>query len=383
MVKHLKLRLVFQQKMEVGILRSFASILTLLALIGCTDNTVDLAEPIRGLRTFEVVQQTQFVERRYPSVIQPHNETRLAFEVSGQLEAFNLVEGQTVSLDDVLLKLDPSTFELHVQEMRANVAQLTASHRNALSNFERQSELLEGNMIARSVFDDAEAAMDTAQARLNQTNKALEIANDSLTKTELRAPFTGIVTDVGVDSFATISPGQHMLTLYSDTALQTGFTVPSSVINFLSLGQTVRILVSDLPNAEFLGRITELGVRASDVSAFPIVAVLDEAPQRIKSGMSADVLIDVALPESGEGFLIPITCFAFKMTKRLNPDRTDIPIFVYDPISATVQERRVDVIGIRENMVIIDAGLKAGELVASAGVSYLRHGQSVFLLSAN
>ncbi|WP_339673786.1 efflux RND transporter periplasmic adaptor subunit [Dasania marina] len=362
--------------------RTASIMFMLFAALACTEAPLEQTEAIRGLRTFQVKDQTQSMERRYPSVIQPHNETRLAFEVDGQLQDIKLVEGQAVGLGDVLLKLDPSTFELHVQEAEANVAQSTAAHRNASASFVRQSELWDKRVISRSVFDDAEAAVDTAFAQRQQANKKLDIAKDSLAKTELRAPFAGIITNVDVDSFATVSAGQRTLTLYAENALETSFTVPSSVINFLSVGQVVRVVVSDLTSAEYSGRITELGTRASEISAFPIVVVLDDAPERIKAGMSAEVFIDVALPDSGEGFMIPVTCFAFKKIKQLKADGTGVPVFVYDPSTATVHERKVDVIGIRENGVIVQAGLQAGDLVASAGVSYLRDGQHVQLLDS-
>jgi multidrug efflux pump subunit AcrA (membrane-fusion protein) len=66
--------------------------------------------------------------------------------------------------------------------------------------------------------------------------------------------------------------------------------------------------------------------------------------------------------------------------KQLNSDRTGVPVLVYDPDNGTVRARQVDVLGVRENMVIVRSGQNEGELVASAGVSYLRDGQTVQLL---
>lgn len=357
------------------------SYLTLaISLIACSDNTIELNEPVRGLRAFKVEIATQSVERRYPSVVQPHNETRLAFEVGGQLQAVNLDEGQTVRLNQVLLKLEPATFQLRVQEAEAALAQATATYRNANSNFKRQSELWDKRVIPRSSFDDAEAAVDTSRAQLAQSSKRLEIAQDSLAKTELTAPFDGTVAGVEVSSYATISAGQRTLTLFADNAYEAAFTVPSSVVGALKVGQAVRILISDIPGTAYSGHIAELGSRAEEVSAFPVVVVLDNAPAALKSGMSAEVMINIALAKGGEGYLVPITCFAFNTVKQLSPDRTNVPVFVYDPESKTVQERKINVLGVRENMVIVSSGLEAGELVASAGVSYLRDGQSVQLL---
>lgn len=356
----------------------FFAFVTIIA--ACSDNSSELTESTRGLRAFKVESSTQSVERRYPSVVRPHDETRLAFEVGGQLQEVVLDEGQTVQLGEVLLKLDPSTFQLHVQASQAGLAQTTAAYQNASANFERQSVLWDKRVIPRSGFDDAKAAVDTARAQREQASKRLEIARDNLAKTELKAPFQGTIAKVEVSSYGTIPAGQRTLTLYADNAFETAFTVPSSVISALTVGQPVRILISDMPSETYSGHISELGARAAEVSAFPVVVVLDNVPANLKSGMSAEVMIDIALEPHGEGFLIPITCFSFNTVKRLNPDRTGVPVFVYDPDTGTVRERKVDVLSVRENMVIVHSGLQAGDLVASAGVSYLRDGQSVQLL---
>jgi RND family efflux transporter MFP subunit len=349
-------------------------------VVACGDSSSELTETTRGLRAFEVESTTQSVERRYPSVVQPHDETRLAFEVGGQLQAVDLDEGQVVRSGEVLLKLDSSSFLLHVQASEAGLAQATAAYRNASANFERQSALWDKRVIPRSGFDDAEAAVDTAGAQQEQAAKQLEIAQDNLAKTELKAPFQGTIAKVEVSSYAIILAGQRTLTLFADNAFETAFTVPSSVIGALTVGQPVKVVISDMPNEEYRGHIAELGSRAAEVSAFPVVVVLDNTPANLKSGMSAEVVIDIALEQHGEGFLIPITCFAFKTVKRLSLERTGVPVFVYDPDTGTVRERIVEVQGVRENMVIVRTGLQAGDLVASAGVSYLRDGQPVQLL---
>ena len=352
----------------------------LCGLIGCGEAPVDIEEPIRGLRTFTVADKADSIERRYPSVIQPHDETRLAFEVGGQLQSVDLEEGQSVKRNDVLLMLDPSTYQLRVQEAQASFAQAEAVHRNARSDFERKSELWKKRVIPKSTFDDAVTELDSAAAQLDGTRKRLEIAKDDLGKTKLRAPFSGVIARVEVDSFATVNPGQSTLTLYAEDAFETEFTVPSTVINSLALGQPVKIFVNDLANEEYRGRITELGSRAAEVSAFPAIAVLEGASTTVKAGMSADVVIDVALPQQSEGFLIPLSCFSFKAVDQLHPQQTSASVFVYNEQMSVVEKRTIEVSDVKENMVIVLAGLSAGDKVASAGVSYLRDGQRVKLL---
>lgn len=55
-------------------------------------------------------------------------------------------------------------------------------------------------------------------------------------------------------------------------------------------------------------------------------------------------------------------------------------VFVYDPETSTVSGRHVKTAGIRENMLIVYDGLQKGELIAAAGVTFLKEGQKVKLL---
>lgn len=352
-------------------------------LLGCSNESSEYVEPMRGLRAFEVSDAAQFVERRYPGVVQPHDETKLAFEVGGQLEEVDLKEGQFVRRDETLLRLNTTTFDLHVQEAKASLDQAQAQQRNAQADFKRQSELWNKKVIPRSAYDNAEAMLDTTSAQVDQASRRLEIAEDNLAKTALTAPFDGYIASVEVDAFATAAAGRSVLTLYADDAFETEISVPSEVINTVTVGQPVTIVVPELANAKFQGTIAEVGTRARNVAAFPAVVVFNDPGEMIKAGMSADVAVQLALSNGDEGFLIPITCFAFDSVEQLNPSLTEASVFVYDPDTSTVNERVIMVSEVRENAAIVRGGLEAGELVASAGVSYLRNGQSVRLLDAN
>ncbi len=352
----------------------------IVTLLGCSDTTEVRTEPVRGLRTFEVSETGHSVERRYPSVIQPHDETQLAFEVGGQMLEVELKEGEPVKKGQLLLRLDPSSFELRVQEANASVAQSQAALDNAVADYERQEELWEKRVIPRSHYDDAEAALNTTTAQHEQAAKRLDIVRDDLAKTRLEAPFDGFIASVSVDAFATVGAGEPVLTLYADNAFETAFSVPSTVINAISVGDAVSIVVPELPGVSGSGTITEVGSRARQVAAFPVVAVLDRAQPMIKAGMSAEVVMMIQLPGTDEGFLVPINCFELDATSELARGALDASVFVFEPASSTVRRRAVTVSDVRENAVIVTSGLSAGERIASAGVSYLRDGQEVRLL---
>ena len=102
----------------------------------------------------------------------------------------------------------------------------------------------------------------------------------------------------------------------------------------------------------------------------------------LKAGMAVEASIEFTVP-TGQGYLMPLTVLPLygniePDTNAQEPGKTNV--FVYDPDTETVVSRNVTVAGVRENRLIVVDGLKAGDRVASAGVSFLREGQKVKLL---
>jgi multidrug efflux pump subunit AcrA (membrane-fusion protein) len=79
----------------------------------------------------------------------------------------------------------------------------------------------------------------------------------------------------------------------------------------------------------------------------------------------------------GKGFLLPLTVLYPEGGKDLKNVAT---VFVYDEPSSAVKKRQITVGGVRDNNLVVTAGVAPGDLVASAGVSYLVDGQKVKLL---
>ena len=145
----------------------------------------------------------------------------------------------------------------------------------------------------------------------------------------------------------------------------------------LTIGQQVDITVADLPNLSLKGAINELGSKAEQVSAFPVVVRMENNASGLNAGMSVEVAIEEPLIGGGNGFLLPLSVLAPEGGKELQRVAT---VFIYDNANSTVKKREIMVGGIRGNDLVVTGGLEAGDLVASAGVSYLVDGQKVKLL---
>jgi RND family efflux transporter MFP subunit len=315
--------------------------------------------------------------RRFPSILQPADLSQLSFEIPGQLKAITLEAGQKVQLGDVLAEIDPRSLQTQVDQASAGVKQAEAQLANAEADFQRQEELIKTNSTARSVYDKSKATLLTARAQLDKARNQFELASHDLDRSKLLAPFSGTIAGVEVKSFAQVTTGQPIVTLYSDDRFEISFVVPSATFQSLKLGQSVEVKVADRPDLSLTGEIKELGSRAEQVSAFPVVVRLENNAAGLNAGMSVEVSLEEPLIGGSTGFLAPLSVLAPEGGKDLQGVAT---VFLYDKVSSTVKKHKITVGGIRENQLVVTEGLNVGDLVASAGVSYLVDGQKVNLL---
>lgn len=334
--------------------------------------------PVRGLRAFKVTATAQSRIRRFPTILQPADVSRLSFEISGQLKAVTLEAGQKVRLGDVLAEIDPRSIETKVEQATAGVNQAEALLGNAEADFKRKDELLRRGFGTQAAYDQSNASLLSARAQADQARRQLDLAGHNLDRAKMLAPFEGTVAGIEVKSFAQVSAGQPIVTLFSDDRFEMSFLAPSSTYQSLRLRQPVDVKIPDHPELALIGEIKELGSKADQVSAFPVVVSLQNTYRGLNAGLPVEVAIEEPLATGGTGYLLPLSVLLPEGGKDV---RGAAEIFLYDGSDSTVRKHGVRVGGIRENQLIVTEGVSPGDLVASAGVSYLSDGQKVKLLT--
>lgn len=355
----------------------------LLAACGDDINEVNNEPPVvRGLKTIVVKDQERSTERKYPSVLQPSSISTLSFEIAGNLFEVKLDVGQIVEKGDVLARIDSTTLVLQVESAEAALRQAQSAAKTSAEDYERKAALLKKGVVTKAAADQAKNAAESAKEKLVQAKKQLATAKKNLTKTELKAPFDGIINTVEVNSFANVTPGTPIATLYSAKAFEASFSVSYDVINLLTVGKKAIVRLADNPAIMLDAQVSELGARADTVSSFPAVVAVNSNNPDLKAGMAVEVSLEFTV-EKGKGFILPLSVLALE-GKIKKPEKHSDPgqafVYVFEKATGTVKRRAVKIAGIRENSLIIIDGLKLGEHVASAGVSFLRDGQSVKLL---
>lgn len=366
--------------------RSFIALSLVLALGACwpeedaaaTDDTA----PVRGLITTLVADVEEVTVRRYPGVLEPSEVNLLSFEVGGRLGRIGLDVGERVSAGQLLAELGPEQFETVIENRRAAVEEVAATLAQAEDDLQRSQALLDSGTITVVRRDEDATAAAQARAQLIQAEKNLSTAEQDLADSKLYSPFDGIVDALEVDSFATVSAGQTILSLYQQEEYRVSFSVSFDVISRLVVGTPATVRLADDPTVALQGVVSELGERAGQVSSFPVVVRLAEAVPIIKAGMAVEVALEFALP-AARGHLLPMSAVipGTDIPERAGPnDLIPLNVYVYDPATSTVQVRPVTMAGIRDNRFLIIDGLSPGEQVATKAVAFLRAGMEVSLL---
>jgi len=133
-----------------------------------------------------------------------------------------------------------------------------------------------------------------AQAVVTQAEAALEVARATLNQATLTAPFSGTVADVQVSPGQIVMPGQVVLTLADLSHLQVETTdLSERDVTGVQMGQEATVYVEPL-NVDVPGRVARISPLASTVGGdvvYTVVIALEEQPEGLRLGMSAEVEI--------------------------------------------------------------------------------------------
>jgi len=337
-------------------------------------------EVIRSIRWTKVAETSTKQIRMISGTTKPVDQTALSFAVGGTVEKVEVKLGEEVKKGQVLAELDRQPFVLGVRDAEAELSKAQAIVVERRANYERYVALYESNNASKAELDEARASFDSAKSQVEAAMAKLGLARRDLRKTQLRAPFNGTISVKEIEPFVEVPVGRAVFGL---DGVQSGFevsaAVPDSVLINLSLGDEADVVFPTLNNRRVSGVITELGSRSRTASTYPVTVQLQEQFPELRSGMSVEVAFEF-MPESETGEPI-VTGLAAPLAALVVGEEKAFSVFIYDEKGSTVKKTQVKTLALRENDVIVEPGtLKAGDIIATAGVQFLTDGQKVNLM---
>lgn len=347
-----------------------------LALTSCEETAApETVERIRAIKPYYVVEPAGGDVRRYSGTVAATNTSSLAFAVSGTVATVDVEIGARVSRGDVLATLDRTPFDLDMQAATAELEAKRAELVQARDDLARQRELFEKGWVAKAALEKAQALAETAAEALNLAQSRLGLVDRDLSKSTLRAPFDGVIVSRDLEPFTEISRGEPVLRLDSEGSMEVNISVSDAVVERIVAGAPVTIKASTVSGCGCEGRITEIGAQAGTANTVPVTAVVTRSAAGLIPGMGVEVGVALQQDEIARGYLVPIQSIA------PGDDAAQGYVFKFDPDSGVV--RRTPISGssvVDGNLVGVSEGVAAGDIVAAAGVSFLRDGQKVTLL---
>ena len=224
------------------------------------------------------------------AVIVPAHISELGFLISGIAREVPVKEGDSVKAGQSLLILDTPDLEFAVTEAQA--ALRSAQSYADLQKYGRIKNRRNGKIF----YDEIPVEYrQRADARVQQAQVALELAQINLAENTLTAPFDGTVASLQVIPGEFVQSDQAAVTIATLDDMQIETTdLSERDIASVKVGSPVNISVEAL-NDNFTGKVTNISPIANTVGGdvvFKVTIDLDEQPQGLLWGMSADVKIE-------------------------------------------------------------------------------------------
>jgi len=273
-------------------------------------------------------------------------------EVSGRITVIQFQEGQRVQKGDVLVRLDQAVNMAEVQQTRANLAL-------AKSKYERAIDLSSRNFISGQARDEAKNNFEVAQAAAN-------LAEARFAKTEIKAPFSGIIGLRVVSVGDYVREGADLVNLEAIDPIKVDFRVPETFIAQVKVGQELDLTLDALPGRTYRGRVIALNPLLDTAGrALVIRAQVRNQDTTLRPGMFARVSLITSTKQ--EALVVP--------EEALVPQGTEQ--FVYRVVDQRAERVKVETGQRRDGKVEILSGVEKDDVIVLAGQSRLRDGSQI------
>jgi membrane fusion protein (multidrug efflux system) len=331
----------------------------LIALAGCGASAQNggMARKAEGPAAVTVqtaTAQTGAVAARHAATttLEAEREARVVAEVGGIVLEILVEEGDRVRAGQVLARLDPDRARLEVQRAEATVARLENEYRRNQTLFERK-------LVSRELFERSRFDYETQRA-------ALELERLRLRKTDISAPFDGVVTERLVKEGQLLETHRAAFVVADFSRLKAVLHVPERLSPRLREGQPARLSFDALGGLSVDAEVARVSPRVDRGSGtVPVTILVDNRDGRLRPGLfsRAEVLVDSV-------------DFATLVPRRaLLPQEGRMALFVVNEGRA---ERRQVELGVSEgDFVQVLSGIEPGAEIVVLGHTSLTDGMLV------
>ena len=207
--------------------------------------------------------------------LQAADEKVLIFSLNGEIEEVLISEGKRVTVGEALVRLEKSQQELNYLKAKNTYELIKTSG---------------------------------SESEINEQELNFQITKKNLEDTTIKAPFSGLITDVSVKPGDYIGSGSEVAYIIDDSSYEIEVAVNEIDSLEIEVGQEVIIILDAFPGREFSGRVEEIHNYTQNVNGvvtLPVTVQLDKADKQFKPGFSA--LVEIIVGRAEGELLVPIS----------------------------------------------------------------------------
>jgi len=281
--------------------------------------------------------------------IQPEVEVKIAPEVSGEIIAIPVKEGQIVHQGDLLLKIKPDVYQAQVASQvaalnsskaatvrnRAEVDKAEIDYKRAMNLYAKGLLSESDRKSAETSFNMAKAALSASEFDAQRAEGGLRQINDALAKTVIFSPVDGTISSlparVGERVVGTIQfAGTEVMRIANLDAMEARVNVNENDIVNVKIGDTSRINVDAYPDRQIRGLVREIASTAQtrnlgsqeEVTNFEVKISIPNPPVPLRPGMSTTADVETATVQNV--VVVPIQAVTVRNSEsKLSPEERD------------------------------------------------------------
>lgn len=239
--------------------------------------------------------------------IQPERRADLRAELSAVVLQVLKENGDQVRRGELLVRLDDTAIRDSLASAEATARSTQQAFEQAERQLQRIKSLRASGMASVQQLDDAEQRRNNALSDFEAAKTRAVAARQQLQRTEVRAPFDGIVSERKASVGDTAQIGKELLKVIDPSSMRLEGLIPADHIGNVKVGQAVNFRVNGYGEQEFRGKIRRVNPSANPTTrqVEVLVDLTDQKPPRL-AGLYAEGRIETA---SSAGFAISESIF--------------------------------------------------------------------------
>jgi membrane fusion protein, multidrug efflux system len=280
-----------------------------------------------------------------------NEEVDLKSEVDGKITKIYFHEGSYVNKVDLLVKINDADLQAQLQSAKSRLELQKDTEY-------RQKQLLEKEAISQEDYD-----MTANQLQVNQAE--VELIKAQIDKTEIRAPFSGIIGLKNVSEGSFVNNSMVIASLQNINPIKIDFSIPERYSSMVEVGDEINFTISG-SDKKYVGKVYAIEPKIDQVTrTLKIRALCPNTGREILPGSFANV--ELVLKKIENAILVP--------SEALVPDIKGQKVFLYKNGTAVPQQVET---GIRTDMnVQLTSGISEGDTIITSGMLQLRPGTPV------